>query len=328
MDNHTANISRDVDSRENLTCVFNEKHNVARSIVLSVIAVTTYFGNILILVSLRKYPKHFKGVLYTFIGQLAIADLLLAVGLTLKLVAELSPLLYSNKYFCLTGVCFISVSIMSSTKILLLISMDRFCAIMFPMKHLLKMSKTRRRRVVLSITWTISIVFGCVPVTLKFDLTNGILPFGCAFGHVIPDRLSFLAPIVIPLQFLINVVLCVIIAIRLKTNSMSQRKYHSSLVKCGFMLKVYVMYALCWTPYLIATIVKLSTSSQEKQDRLKCKMEYFIIPGIFNSGMNWIIYGLANLKFRKAFTNILFCNDKIDMRTNSYQVHYQNTRKF
>ena len=77
--------------------------------------VVSFFGNSLIMVSLRRFRTQFKGSLYMFIGNLAVSDIFLATGLTLHILEVLCPSLNlsGNMWYCIVK---LSITVTSYTE--------------------------------------------------------------------------------------------------------------------------------------------------------------------------------------------------------------------
>ncbi|XP_052768089.1 alpha-1A adrenergic receptor-like [Mya arenaria] len=107
--------------------------------------------------------------MHILIANLAVSDLIVgAVLVPLTLVGDFTGLKERNKYYCLTDISVFVISLGSSCYNLLLISIERFIAIMYPLKS--KVILTRRRLITL-------IVFGWIDVTIVatlplFGITN------------------------------------------------------------------------------------------------------------------------------------------------------------
>lgn len=102
-------------------------------------------GNLLVIISLIKFKFRFRNVTNLFIGSLSVADCLLGV-LTLPIYASFyldGERLASLKFLCLckfsSCVCSMSASLTS----LVAIAVDRYIAIIHPLKY--PMIMTRRR---------------------------------------------------------------------------------------------------------------------------------------------------------------------------------------
>ncbi|XP_060599471.1 olfactory receptor 4F6-like, partial [Ruditapes philippinarum] len=165
--------------------VQSRKLRVTRTFILITLASTTYLGNTLILVSLKKFSKYLKGTPFILMGNLAVADLLLAIGLSLEVLGTIFLSLEINTFFCVVKVIVTGVSLGTSGKLLIFISFDRFCAIMFPMKHLTHSQKSRCRTIHIAIVWIISVLFVLIPAFV--NLRSSKVLEDCNFGKMIPD---------------------------------------------------------------------------------------------------------------------------------------------
>lgn len=301
-------------------------HSRIFNIIISIfITVTVSFGNTLILITLRKFPSQFKGTLYNLIGNLAVADLCLAVGYALHLLEFTSTRLEANIYLCVVKTCCVSLSVISSSKIIMFMSFDRFFAVVFPMKHLLKSSNKTRRRILIGFVWVSSVATVCaVIITSSVGGSKKSNESQCRFGDFIPSAISIFASAIIPVQFLINIFLCAFIFWRIKTNDMSGRRYKSSFNKCRILVKIYVIFILCWTPYIVTTFLLETATSADRKEEYFCAREKAILIGCLNSGMNWIIYGLYNQKFRGSFKDVLLCRK---CSTNEDQIQFSSVAK-
>ena len=295
--------------------VHQKKFSVPRTVILIVLALTTYFGNTMIIISLRKFSKYLKGTPFILLGNLAVADLLLAVGLTLEILGTVFISLEVNLYFCVVKLLVIGVSMSTSGKLLMFISLDRFCAIMFPLKHLANSQKTKCRRIHLAVLWIMSVLVGLIPLLVNVRST-GVLE-DCHFGKMVPKGMGLCASAFILMQFCINIILCLLVMWRLRKNTMSRQKYKSSMIKCGYLIKGYLLYFICWMPFVVRSILKAANDEEEILVHPSIR-EYTVAPGLINSALNWVIYGFTNSKIRAAFKNILLCRSKRELLSLRY----------
>ena len=79
------------------------------------------------------------------------------------------------------------------------------------------------------------------------------------------------------------------------------------------MIIVYAGYFLCWIPLFITMTIELVDKSRIKS--IFCPAEYLTLTGYINSGINWLIYGLADKKFRNAFKMLLVHSRTTTMQT-------------
>jgi hypothetical protein len=289
-----------------------ETLRITRMIVYTSVSLASYFGNILILVSLRKFSDFLKGTPYILLGNLAVADILLAIGLTFQIIRIIFQPFDGEILVCAINTCFIGASIAASGLLLMFISLDRFCAIVFPMKHLIHSTKVKCRRIKLVLVWVISVTF---IFTMRLSNLKRSEISTCDQCETTPKEVSLITAVFMTLQFIMNIVMCLIVKQRLKSNTMSNQKYQKAMVKCGLLIRVYIVFALCWTPYVVTVIAMAASKDKDKYADAR---SYTIIPGLMNSSMNWIIYGLSNKKLRDSFKHVLLCKNQRQMLSSKY----------
>ena len=67
------------------------------------------------------------------------------------------------------------------------------------------------------------------------------------------------------------------------------------------MFVVLIVFAVCWSPYLIVNVILTFF----KSPLLQFIQKWLLGLGVLNSGMNWIIYSLTSKEFKRAFSSIL-----------------------
>lgn len=293
-------------SEVDLSCLFTPTFSAVSVSIASVTCATTIFGNILILTSIYKYPARFKGSLYLFIGNLAAADLLLGLWLFLFILEEIFPDLQQIWFFCVAKPVGILVSYGCSSLSLLGISVDRFMAVMFPLKHLIKTQKRRLFIVSFAMMWTVSIIFGCLPVVLP-NLKPPEISFVCRIGVIIPQSYGLVLTIVLLLSLVLNFILYGVVLWTIKYNRKpgnftGSRKY----TKTVLMFIIFVFFVACWIPFIICSFPLQTNLPVSVYENVICVRDYLARLGYINSSMNWIIYGVANKKIRTTFKQILW----------------------
>ncbi|XP_060589040.1 somatostatin receptor type 5-like [Ruditapes philippinarum] len=288
------------------------KLRIIRMTVYISVTLASYFGNILILVSLKKFSDFLKGTPYILLGNLAVADILLALGLSLQIFRIIVQPIEGEMFFCAINMCIIGISITASGFLLMFISVDRFCAIVFPMKHLIRSTKVRRRRIKLACVWFASASLICVMIFYNFIPSEYSI---CDHCDTAPFGIALALAVFMTLQFIMNIVMCLIVIWSLKSNTMCKEMYKKSLVKCALLIRVYIVFALCWSPYVVTIILMAVSTDKEKYAEARA---YTIMPGLMNSSMNWIIYSLSNQKLRDSFRNVLLCKNSRQMHVSNY----------
>ena len=301
MDNH-ENDFNNID----LSCLTSQTFSIVSITVSVIVSIATIFGNSLILLSIYKYPVIFKNSLYKFIGNLAVADILLGLWLLLFIYEEVFPEVQSNWYFCITKPVGALVSYACSCLSLLGISVDRFLAIVFPLKHIVLTQRSIYIRCVICMIWIISIVPGILSVIiLRLGQRRQI--FLCRIGSILPREYELL-PLGLIVIVLTNLTLYGIILRRIRSQDMiGQCPSGRKSTKTIMMLIVLTLFVVFWLPFIICSCLMQFDLGPSVFQTVVCAREYLVQLGFVNSILNPVIYGLANKKFCTAFNNILCC---------------------
>lgn len=137
---------------------------VVKGLIMTTIMVGAVFGNVLVIGSVMKFERLRSMITNYFIVSLAFADLLVAIlVMPFNASMELSGEWVFGRTMCdffnANDVLFSTASILH----LCCISMDRYIAILHPLKYEIKMTRTRVA-VMLAVTWVSSILISYIPV--------------------------------------------------------------------------------------------------------------------------------------------------------------------
>ena len=246
---------------------------VLKSLAYFVILLVSLVGNALIILVVRKTKQLRKSINY-FVFNMAMSDLFTPLTIMPVRIVEIisgsgafmvhSPLMLGN---ILCKLCYFlpDVSLLVSVESLLLISLDRFVAVVFPLKAKLITSKTRL--ICILCTWIIAIaVHG--PYFYTFRLFPDGSEYFCSYdwGPAF-DRdetsnryvtATFLAIIAVPICILIIVYGAIAIALK---RSRSQRKemsvsarsrgYQKSKHIIVLSVAIVTAFIFCMVPYLV-----------------------------------------------------------------------------
>jgi len=312
---HNSSLQEDIcsdglpellNSRCTLMSTFKTVTSVATFCTLAI----SFFGNSLILISLCRFRKQFKGSLYMFIGNLAVSDMFLATGMSLHILEVLCPALNlsGNIWYCFVKLSITVTSYTESGITLMFMSLDRFCAIAYPMRHFLRHIQRRRIWRTIACTWIVSLLLGFL-TSMAIYMKHMKLKQVCIYGICVPRGSTVGVVVFLLFQILVNSVLCGLVVWKVKVNSKSatRNKQISIKAKTRLLVKVYVLFAVCWFPFIVVSIALELDLELEKRRKLLCTRDYMIQLGMVNSCLNWMLYGLTNVKFRKAFKLVL-CN--------------------
>lgn len=288
------------------SCMFTESFDIVTVVTAVTVFAMTTFGNTLILISVLKFQRTFKGSLYILIGNLAVTDLILGLVMLLLVAENIFPAAMQIWEFCLVKATGIAVTYLCSILSLLMISIDRFMAVVFPMKHIVKTKRTRFFFGIVGVVWATSLST-VVVVLLLVQRPETVI---CRVGVIFPSHLNIVAISVMCGKLLIGCTIYSIIAWKIKASSFKARKtYHRNFTrKTYIMIIVFILFAVCWLPFIVCTLWLEFVSSKSQESTLLCIREYSARLGFLNSAMNWIVYGVSHKKFRRAFKELLFFN--------------------
>lgn len=292
--------------------------------VYIVIILPTVLGNGLVILSIIKFRK-LRSNMNMLIGNLAISDLL--VGLVLlpsDMLADIFEWKATNKYVCLGIFAIFVLTLGSSCSNLLLISIERFIAIVYPVKKTVLLTK-RKMFFVMSMAWILPFINSTLPL-------YGINTYSkssqeCRVEQVWTKEYRTLNDWTFLLSLFFNflfyaIVVCIAVRkSRRDTNVIGNSLNIHTRAKKDFnqlvtMVIVLGTFMVCWLPYAcLAFIVTFWDTSY-----FQLVKRYTLIPGMINSAINWMIYGYRKRRFREAFTAILRCHRAATERTSFLNV--------
>ena len=212
------------------------------------------------------------------------------------------PALSYNIYFCLSGFGIMLVSFTASLLTLTHISIDRFMGIIFPMKHFVDSKKKRIYYMVICLNWMASFSVN-LPLLLFSDISSDDrVP--CTNGAIISLELNIFLVCGMFILMTINTLIYIAIGWKIAFRKRILNLKRSKIIRTRMMIIVYAGFIVCWSPLFI--ILTYVLTDRNREEYIFCPAEYLLLTGYINSGMNWVIYGLADRKFRNAF-NILLC---------------------
>ena len=272
-----------------------------------IIFLPTVIGNSLILMSLYRF-RDLRSPMGILIGNLAVSDFL--VGLILMPLEVLSIFLrvFNKKYPCLITIGISVTLTMSSVLNMLAIAVERFMSVAHPLKHRSPKTKT--------------VVKLCIPLLWCSVLVIGFLPLmgfnkkkyrdRCSYNEIFLDGYtifitSFYAVCIFAnigfFASVVNIALRKLRKVRDSGTIQSHTHVSRNLAKTYMMMMVCAAFIICWGPFTVLTVIGLFYQWTSYHNALK--WAFFL--GFLNSGINWMIYGFRNPKFRKAIKAVVTC---------------------
>ena len=271
--------------------------NYTRMGLFMVALVINVFGNSLIIAAIVKYPWLQKKA-YVALQMLAIADLLVSIHIVGIFITELFnvPVLCEQIFGLFRG--FI---LYAAAYHVILVAMERFIAIMFPLYYQTKMT-SRQIRVCSLILWIVSIPTNAGEVFL-------------IFRHLSPGKQVLFATIpYLAMYIFLTCSLCFLhgkVTLTAKLVQQRRKKENDKENTVGFkldrptkmMLVVVGLYLLLWSGVFISSFITLTMTTTEPW--LGTFRDFSMVFGTLNSSINVLVYTAFNDKLRLAFKILL-----------------------
>ncbi|XP_028816109.1 D(1B) dopamine receptor [Denticeps clupeoides] len=311
--------------------------------LLSLLILWTLLGNVLVCSAVLRFRHLRAKVTNIFIVSLAVSDLFVALlVMPWKAVAEVAGY-WPFGTFCNVWVAFDIMCSTASILNLCIISVDRYWAISSPFRYERKMTH-RAAFVMISVTWTLSVLISFIPVQLNWhkasaetpgpDLANATVEEDCDSSlnreYAISSSLvSFYIPVAIMLVTYTRIYRIAQIQIRriaslerAAEHAQSCRtkrlecQHHTTLrtsinreTKVLKTLSVIMgVFVCCWLPFFVLNC--MVPFCDKPGAGLPCvsdtTFDVFVWFGWTNSSLNPVIYAF-NAEFRKAFAGLLGC---------------------
>ncbi|XP_065349957.1 gonadotropin-releasing hormone receptor [Cloeon dipterum] len=294
--------------------------SAVRAAVLAVLAISSLLANVATIVSIHKHRKHRVSSVYRLILHLSIADLLVTVFcLGGEAIWTYTVQWYAGNAMCKVYKFMQMVGLYLSTFVLVLIGVDRFIAVRYPMNCLTTKSCNRY----VACAWFLSAACS-LPQMLIFNVVKG--PFVEEFYQCVTHgtytkkwqeqtytMMSFVLMFVLPLSVLVCTYFSTVFTIArserlfkaeietsgnngrftaapdLNRRRLMQRAKMKSLRISIVILAAFVLW---WTPYYVRMIYYMFNDSDNQSDILSQGIFFF---GMSNSLVNPLIYGAFHL---------------------------------
>ena len=275
-------------------------------IMEAVMVLPTMFGNLLILISIAKFPT-LRSRSNILIANLAIADLLVgAILIPCDIVSMLWHRLSSDEWFCVFElslyVCLLGASVLNN----FVMSLERFTVICCPLWY----ARRFRRWVlylVVAIIWLVIVTVSFLPFFgMKRTWPS---PRPCSPDFIYTLEYKILIHLLIVCTLLASFIMygCVmrttLSQLKKTISSVENKRIKRYAKRTWLMMVVFGLFVICWSPYVVLV---LSTAFCQVKYLLRIR-NWATLLGLLNSALDWIVYGLMNRRFRKAFKYLLTC---------------------
>ncbi|XP_022920796.1 adipokinetic hormone/corazonin-related peptide receptor variant I-like isoform X2 [Onthophagus taurus] len=297
---------------------FNDGH-VLSIIVYSILMVFSAVGNITILVLIVRRRRQSPSRITTTLMHLAIADLLVTfIMMPLEIAWSYTVQWEAGDLMCRIMMFFRMFGLCLSSFILVCISLDRYYAVLKPL-HLTGID--RRGRYMLIGAW-LGAAICSMPQALVFEvrthpnITNYVqcITYNTLQTHtlqVVYAAFGTIVTYIIPLIVIIYSYVAILIEIFKRTNTDGDRIRRSSLGFLGrakirtlkMTIIIVLVFFICWTPYNAILVFFWYDRDQATKLDPKIQRGLFLF-ACTNSCMNPIVYGVFNIRAKRANTQV------------------------
>ncbi|XP_045462795.1 histamine H2 receptor [Harmonia axyridis] len=275
--------------------------------VYTAIVLMSVVGNTLTILAILTSRKLQNLLSNRFVLSLAVSDLLVGCSVPYHMVPHYWPEIFRHRMPCLLRFSLIAFACASSIYNLLLVSADRYVAIVHPL-HYSRCMTRRVSLVLISMVWAIGLGLGsCLLYWNHWNENGGVCDISLA-----PQ--VYLNYLLAPLFLVVwTVMLAFYVRIVKEAKDHAKRLKHAASVSSlpglyepsKSLQMVFVIlgcFTVTWFPYFLCiTIIK----TKGKFCMLFYEISFWMAVG--NSAMNPLIYAWKNHGFRQAFRYLLTC---------------------
>ena len=307
------------ESQEGEPIPFEKIVAIVVPIIFGIIAVLGFAGNLLVMIVVIS-NKQMRNTTNLLIINLAVADLLfIVICVPFTAAGYAMPRWPFGTAFCKIYQYMINVTAYASVYTLVLMSLDRYLAVVHPICSM-TIRTERNAYIVIILSWVVIMLINipnlidytqlnyvfngenrsaCLNLKIVQDESNGRVVYGCffAFSYVLP-----LTSVCILYGFMLRRLLYG----GVPGGNQSAESLRSKKRVTRMVVMVVVIFALCWLPINVILMVKYFGTYPESIAFVGLQIASNCI-AYMNSCVNPLLYAFLSENFRKSFRKLLCC---------------------
>lgn len=292
-----------------------DKYHHVFTVLEIILTPVIIFGNCLTILSVVRF-RRLQTITNMFVVSLATADLLVGFGLPFHAVQLGQQNTLSNRwYMCIIHFTILQMPLAASILNLLMISVDRYIAILHPLKYISIMTR-RKATFIIATLWLYAIFLVCIP----YGWNTFAQGKPCYIFTVYP--MAYLMGLFCS-QFFLFLVTMLILYSRIYVEARRQKrridaqmmltskqaKMKKETKSAKLLALVLGVFMLCWGPYFICVFYFVLGCPVTTTSHMVYNLALFL--GVCNSSLNCIVYSWKYKDFRYAFQTILRMEKKM-----------------
>ncbi|XP_024877417.1 D(3) dopamine receptor isoform X1 [Temnothorax curvispinosus] len=294
--------------------------------------VAIVLGNVLTILAIT-WARRLRNVVSNyFILNLAVSDLMVGVTLPYHLAFYADDTLHRNKSVCISRFIMFSLACGGSIYNLIIIAIDRYVAIVYPLSYNAYATK-RRVLLIIIVAWICTMGVSSIPTYWNnFDASNADQK--CELETVLPRY--YILAIQMPALFLSWIAMFLLYWKIWREAHMHARRMNLGIVpniaekndrkSVQVVLLILGCFSICWFPYFVVVCIRMHTSDWRTNSMTLWYKSTFAL-AVANSAMNPFIYAWKNTNFRKAFLKILHFKSPNDYFNSSFKMYLEKQRQ-
>ncbi|XP_070564534.1 QRFP-like peptide receptor [Ptychodera flava] len=275
-------------------------------------------GNLLVLVAIFRQQKLRNSATNHLIASLSLSDIFVgAVFIPVK-SAKLFGVEWLVTEFLCDSVLTVSWTFLNSTIFTLLcIAIDRYRAIVTPMKRQISINQAR---MMILLAWSLAFIYSSNLIVVNGITSRAVEIAGQNFtdrgcGYLVSEKVEVVAVLDFVLFYFLPLIVLTVLYSKMITvlyfgnspNDSSRRRKRRAV---RMLIVVVVMFAITWCPIRSLRMMRYALPRLMPESKYMEIRPIIVAVALTNSWMNPIIYAIFGANFRREFANILGCGLK------------------